>query len=653
MAFPAVDSVEAVTRRFKELLEKARKVKPSDSIEPQISATDLLDGESLLLSENIQNQVSHNTVAEIAAKNLLHHLVATTTIDDPSFVQVWNLLDVVLTCSERNQCDGLLIFYLAEELLDSQSIDGCRRVFDYLESRRERLVAGDFLQNSGASKRIVVLRFCNELLRRLSRAEDAVFCGRVFIFLFQTFPLGDKSSVNSRGEFHVENATVFDEPASSKDEKSDGMELDPDSKQEVPSITTESAPTDDDAKAEQKKDSRVLDTDPLYPIFWTLQQAFSNPPKLFSDEYLTEFKNGIEHTIAKFKDVPKVMPTKKQDKSDDKEGPKNESGRAERGDESAGVEDGRGVKRKHDDAEEEFASPYNPKYLTSRDLFELELSDLAFQRHILVQALVLLDFLLSLTEKSKEKTQKWLSAVNNPNRAVQYTYTLSAADAEWASKTRTAITTYLQLLPDGKFYYRMVDTVLSRDKNWVRWKMESCPPIAQPPVSPSEFQEAKTGAQRACTNKRLKSAALGSLNLSFLSDAAASSGLQGLKESSRYTIPTAESLHRGIQEDELDLEMAMTDEDKHRLQEAKASKTWRALRIASKDRLSLFDKIDDGRQLQALFEPEGGDDAGKDERTATETAEGKVDGSVAEAASQVQMQEEQRAEQQGSQVTTR
>ncbi|KKY17276.1 putative nuclear matrix protein [Diplodia seriata] len=509
MAFPAVDSVEAVTRRFKELLEKARKVKASDSIEPQISATDLLDGESLVLSDKIQHQMSHNTVAEISAKNLLHHLVATTTIDDPSFVQVWNLLDVVLACSERNQCDGLLIFYLAEELLDSQSIDGCRRVFDYLESRRERLVAGDFLQNSGASKRIVVLRFCNELLRRLSRAEDAVFCGRVFIFLFQTFPLGDKSSVNSRGEFHVENATAFDEPASSKDEKPDGMEIDPDSNQAVPSITTESVAPDDDTKAEQKKDSRVL----------------------FSGDYLAEFKSGIEHTIAKFKDVPKVIPTKKQDKSDEKEGSKNESkpeSRTEGKEESVGIDDNRSVKRKHEDAEEEFASPYNPKYLTSRDLFELELSDLAFQRHILVQALVLLDFLLSLTEKSKEKTQKWL-----------------------------------------------------------------------------------------------------------------------------YTIPTAESLHKGIQEDELDMEMAMADEDKHRLQEAKASKTWRALRVASKDRLSLFDKIDDGKQLQALFEPEGGDDAGKDERAATETAESKVDGSVAEAASQVQMQEEERAEQQGSQVTAR
>lgn len=122
-----------------------------------------------------------------------------------------------------------------------------------------------------------MLRFCNELLRRLSRAEDAVFCGRVFIFLFQTFPLGDKSSVNSRGEFHVENATVFEDPASSKEEKPDGMEIDADVKPEVPTVTTEGPAADGDAKSEPKKERKVLDTDTLYPIFWTLQQAFSNP----------------------------------------------------------------------------------------------------------------------------------------------------------------------------------------------------------------------------------------------------------------------------------------------------------------------------------------------------------------------------------------
>jgi len=56
---------------------------------------------------------------------------------------------------------------------------------------------------------------------------------------------------------------------------------------------------------------------------------------------------------------------------------------------------------------------------------------------------------------------------------------------------------------------------------------------------------------------------------------------------------------------ELDLEMAMTDTDKETLQNSKASKTWRALRLASKTKLSLFDKVDDGRNLQCFVELSG------------------------------------------------
>jgi THO complex subunit 1 len=51
------------------------------------------------------------------------------------------------------------------------------------------------------------------------------------------------------------------------------------------------------------------------------------------------------------------------------------------------------------------------------------LSDLAFQRHILVQALILIDFLLSLTERSKKKLYK-----PNTQKALQYGYTLSETD---------------------------------------------------------------------------------------------------------------------------------------------------------------------------------------------------------------------------------
>lgn len=40
-----------------------------------------------------------------------------------------------------DQCEAGLAFWLVEELLDTQTIDGCRVVFDYLESRRERMCA--------------------------------------------------------------------------------------------------------------------------------------------------------------------------------------------------------------------------------------------------------------------------------------------------------------------------------------------------------------------------------------------------------------------------------------------------------------------------------------------------------------------------------
>lgn len=83
---------------------------------------------------------------------------------------------------------------------------------------------------------------------------------------------------------------------------------------------------------------------------------------------------------------------------------------------------------------------------------------------------------------------------------------------------RSNIAAYLQQGPEGKFYYRMVDTVLSRDKNWAHWKAEGCPLIERASMSAENFTEAKKGAQNACANRRLKVTPLGSLDLDFLSD---------------------------------------------------------------------------------------------------------------------------------------
>ena len=98
---------------------------------------------------------------------------------------------------------------------------------------------------------------------------------------------------------------------------------------------------------------------------------------------------------------------------------------------------------------------------------------------------------------------------------------------------RNEIATYLQQGPEGKFYYRMVDTVLSRDKNWVHWKAEGCPPIGLDPVSAEDFAEAERGAREACANKRIRPMPLGSVDLKFLSKGSDTNMMEKLKDPAR------------------------------------------------------------------------------------------------------------------------
>ena len=238
--------------------------------------------------------------------------------------------------------------------MDSQTIAGCRKIFDYLESRRERITAKHFSQ-----KNLVILRSCNELLRRLSRAEDTAFCGRVFIFLFQSFPLGDKSSVNLRGEYHAENVTTFDAlPAKELDPEK--MEVDSETKDTKQAINGGSRKTAEVTSNTSKgvsfsKPEKALSADELYPVFWALQQSFSQPKRLFDPANFAEFKAGLEATMTMFvkvQDETAGRPTKTAEDSK------------------------RSTKRKRGQADDDLANAFNPKYLTSRDLFELEVISL-------------------------------------------------------------------------------------------------------------------------------------------------------------------------------------------------------------------------------------------------------------------------------------
>lgn len=138
------------------------------------------------------------------------------------------------------------------------------------------------------------------------------------------------------------------------------MDIDvPEEKQTPGSIgqqATETDPGNTPQPSEQQtpisKKPEELDMDTLYQLFWGLQAHFSAPTRLFNAENFATFKFGIEATLANFGKVSADL--------------------QERG-MSKGTEDPRrGLKRKRNGDPSDVTNNFNPKYLTSRDLFELE-----------------------------------------------------------------------------------------------------------------------------------------------------------------------------------------------------------------------------------------------------------------------------------------
>jgi THO complex subunit 1 len=177
-----------------------------------------------------------------------------------------------------------------------------------------------------------------------------VFCGRIFIFLFQGFPLGERSSVNPKGEFHKENITAYEGMASSNSQDASQLPVqEPRGEGSAESLKLPSTSLVD-AKDKSEGQAALLGEDDLYPIFWMMQEAFSNPPEYFFKSKRTEeFKWGLEATLAKFIAVPKVN-------------------------QAAAAESRSGNKRTASEMEhqDEIVDTFNPKYLTSKELFSLE-----------------------------------------------------------------------------------------------------------------------------------------------------------------------------------------------------------------------------------------------------------------------------------------
>ncbi|KAH0615000.1 uncharacterized protein H6S33_000636 [Morchella sextelata] len=605
-----IDSFVSCLKQILSTIEKS-------SLEPPLGEPDF-DAELLGQIKPATQPVDelYKSSLEIACKTILYELATKdTSVSNETLVAFGNLLDLALVFAELEISEPGLPLALIEELFDSQTIPSCELLFQYLESRIERVTAG--IEGS-KGKGLILLRLLNELLRRLSKTEDTIFCGRILIFLSKSFPIGEKSGVNLRGEFNTQNVTVYDDTPPQEPVLDVEMEVDTKEEEVKTEESISAAIPEGDVKSEDgtkgaktvsftagqepKTPSEVLSTSALYPIFWSLQRDFADPQRLLqAPESLETFKKGLAATMARFQiaDEEAVKSSGIGEKKD------NQTSNSKRSDDKKASLVVTGEKRKRDDEEDDsHGEGFNPKYLTSRELFELEISDLTFRRHVLVQAMVLIDFLLSLTPGAKDK---WKD-IKTPNRAVQYSYTLSPEDEQWAISTRTQISNSLQPNQSGRLFMRLINTVLTREQNWVRWKAESCQPFDMLPLAEEEFEDAKLKAEKQCISEAPFRYVMGTPTLSRLWQGTGdASGMEGLTDEERHRIPTPESFRAGVQQAQEDIKDSFFPQDIEEAQNAKFTKTWKALRIASRDRFHLFNKFDDKfdeerNDLEMLFD---------------------------------------------------
>lgn len=177
---------------------------------------------------------------------------------------------------------------------------------------------------------------------------------------------------------------------------------------------------------------------------------------------------------------------------------------------------------------------------------------------------------------------------------VPLTSILTCKKEKWALSTKQKISDYLQPNLEGRLFFRSIETILNRDKNWVRWKMESCPSFLLDPLPAEKFSDITEKVKELCRPTKPYEFEMGTPALSRLwREGAKSSGLEALQVKERFTVPSPESFLPGIERENGDIDAPFFDEDFERASVAKASKTWRALRVSAKHDYHLFNEIEE------------------------------------------------------------
>ncbi|MPC20912.1 THO complex subunit 1 [Portunus trituberculatus] len=237
-----------------------------------------------------------------------------------------------------------------------------------------------------------VLRMCNDLLRRLSRSQNTVFCGRILLFLARFFPFSERSGLNLVSEFNLENVTTFTNvEASEMEEEDDGIVQLMNGEgivQESGRVCLcavsprSSVGACDVIESKEDKGGTAPRLDyTLYTKFWSLQDFFRNPGQCFQKAPWKVFTLYCGDVLEAFRSF-------KLDHLHSSSGAGARLSRSLSG--PAPDQEGSNSLTSQHQVDEYFA-----KYLTNQKLLDLQFSDTNFRRYVLLQVLILTQYLTS------------------------------------------------------------------------------------------------------------------------------------------------------------------------------------------------------------------------------------------------------------------
>lgn len=288
-----------------------------------------------------------------------------------------------------------------DDMFSAFTIEECERFFDqHYDTNIDQLAE--------ARDKLSLLRSCIELLNRLDSSTNHVFAGKVLIFLARVIPLYDQSGVNLRSEFNIKPLP----PRVIEHLKKICLKS-AESKQNLKLITHEIEEGETISDEDSNDSDNKEDIDKTYERFWKIQQYLNQPNLLYDKTNWFTFRSFVDSLIARMEIKPAS------------EHPWNT----------------------------------NKSYMTDPETLMLQFGDYNTRRCILVQILIVLQYLELPVETKPE------------------TLVLDKAQLNWQGSVAKRIYNLLDIMPnqeEGRKFINLMRQILRREEMWNKWKNEKC-----------------------------------------------------------------------------------------------------------------------------------------------------------------------------------